>query len=86
MDGCELIQFIVDNSEMDWNDVCDMERELGIYGEYSGRIAYINYMSDSDIEKYLETENEKFYQRMISYFYETYELDKTKSITMLFTD
>lgn len=85
IDGSDLTAFIEDNSELEWNDICDIERKINLYGDEGRCIGYIrHYELDTLPSTY--TENEFFYLEMINKFYEAYGLDKDEMITILFTD
>ena len=83
-DGAELTQFIENNSDKDWNTICDIEKEFQLYGDEGRCFGYISY--DETLTVYKPTPNKIFLQEMINKFFEVYNLDKTKSITILFTD
>jgi|TARA_R110000782_G_scaffold270273_1_gene370173 hypothetical protein len=83
-DGSELTQFIEDNSEMEWDDICDLQNEFELYGDENNGIGYIRY--DETLTVYNPTPRKIFYQEMVNKFFIAYELDKTKSIIVLFTD
>jgi len=84
MDGVELIKFIEDNSDIEWNDICDLAVEFELYGD-EGRYGYISFMKDSS-KMYKPTENRVMIQEWVNKFFEAHGLDKKKSIQTIFTD
>jgi len=84
IDGCDLTQFIEDNSDKDWNTICDIENKIQLYGDEGGTIGYILYEDEGSIYHNHTDQNEIWYQEMINKFYEAYNLDKNESITILF--
>jgi hypothetical protein len=80
----DLFKFIENNSDKNWNTICDISNEAYLFEEYSGRIGYLQFLQDKDV--YNPNENRLFFQRMINVFFETYNIDKSKMITVLFTD
>jgi hypothetical protein len=83
MDGTELIQFIEDNSDIEWNDICGLTNEFELYGD-EGR-GYIHYMEDPT-KMYKPTENRVMMQEWVNKFFEAHKLDKKTSILTIFTD
>ena len=81
-DGSELTQFIEDNSDKDWNTICDIEQEFELFDEKD--FGYISYNPELNI--YNPTENKLFYQDMINKFYEAHNLDTKESFIVLFSD
>jgi len=84
MDGVELIQFIEDNSDIEWNDICDLTNEFELYGD-EGRFGYIGYMKDPT-KMYKPTKNRVMMQEWVNKFFEAHKLDKKTSIQTVFTD
>ena len=84
IDCTDLFNFIEKNSNKDYNTICDIANEAYLFEEYSGRIGHLKFLQDKDV--YNPNENRLFFQRMINAFFETYNIDKSKLITVLFTD
>jgi hypothetical protein len=84
MDGVEIIRFIEDNSNIKWNDICDLAQEFELYGD-EGRYGYISFMKDST-KMYNPTENRVMMQEWVNKFFEAHKLDKKTSIQTVFTD
>jgi len=85
MDGCELTNFIDENSDKEWNDICTLERDAELYGDEGRCFGYLMYNEDpSDV--YKPTPGNIFIQEMVNKFYEAYDIDKSKTIIILFTD
>jgi len=84
IDCGELYEFIANNSDKTHNQICEIANEAYLFEEYSGRIGHLQYMVDKDV--YNPTENNLFFQKMANGFFEAYNIDKSKLITVLFTD
>lgn len=84
INGAELTRFVENNSDKDWNTICDIEKEFELYGDEGREIGYICY--DKSLSVYKPTKNKIFFQDMINKFYEAYKLDKNKNLIVLFTD
>ena len=85
IDGSELTRFIEDNSDYEWNDICDLEREAKLYGDEGRAFGFLEYLEDPE-DIYKSTKNRVYIQSMINRFYEAYNLDKSKGLIILFTD
>jgi hypothetical protein len=77
--GYEVIRFIEDNSDMEWNDICDLT-------------VYTNLYDDEGYERYHEydetpctDERKEFFRVMMNAFIESYDL-KESGITVYFDD
>lgn len=83
IDFSQLIKFIEDNSDKGWNEIHDISIESYLFEEYSGRIGHLQFLEDKDV--YNPNENRLFFQKMVNLFFETYNIDKSKLITVLCT-
>ena len=85
MDGCELTNFIDENSDKEWNDICDLESNAELYDDEGRGFGYLKYIEDTS-KIYKPTPGNIFIQDMVNKFYEAYDIDKNKTIIILFTD
>lgn len=94
-DGAEITEFIEKNSDMDWDDICNLEQMLEIYGDEGRSHGYVSYHNDMENfkpyfsvyrKKNATEEQQKFYQKMINRFFEENNLDKSKNLIILFND
>ena len=81
-DSSNLTRFIEDNSDMTWNDAIDLAREAFVYGDEGSEIGSITYQPE-DKWLYSWSSKEELWQSLVNKFYEAYNLDKTKPITLL---
>lgn len=82
IDTTDIIQFIEDNSDYAWNDICDLSVEFQLVDD-EGSKGTINYVENINPK---ESKNNQFFQEMINSFYEAHNIDKKESIIVEFTD
>lgn len=82
IDCVELYKFIENNSDKDYNTICNIANESYLFEEY-GRVDFLRYIEEKDV--YKPNENRLFFQRMVNAFFKTYDIDKSELITILYS-